>query len=374
MKLSVNSFLFLGLTCMLFSCSDDIKLPYSPTKVVDLEHHFYLSDYIDYMRTRTEYPYFRDGEGFWLRENCSNPVDFNYYWQHPFGEKLSSLSLLTSLESNRLQFMDYAGVTCAAVSSGSGIEELPLEESVKYAQKTNNAIAQAVKDNHGRYVGTISLPIPYVEESIRELERAVNELGLKYWHTHSNYGEEALYHEKFLPLLAKCAELNVPIYIHPQSPYGDYLTVTNTLQGAVFGYGVDVMRTVLLLIFNGTFDKFPNLKIIVGHMAEFLPYCLGRIDNRIGTITPEIDPTMIAKESVANYFKRGNIYMTTSGVYEEPVIDCAIKTVGIDKIMFGSDFPYEDFKGAVDFIKSLPISDEDKDKIFYKNAEKYILN
>jgi len=373
MKQHIKSFVLLGIFSFLFSCSNTGTVPYSPAKVIDLEHHYYYTGYVDYMKTRTEYPYYRDGEGFWFGENCLNPVEFVYYWQHPFDEKPSSISLLTSLGSNRLQFMDYAGVTCAAVSTGSGIEELPLAESVRYAQETNNAIAEAVKQNPGRYVETICLPTPYVEESITELERAVNELGLKYWHTHSNYGKEALYQDKFKPLLAKCEELGVPIYIHPQSPYGDYLSVTTTLQGATFGYGVDVMRTVLLMILNGTFDTFPNLKVIVGHMAEFLPYCLGRMDNRISIITPEIDPAMSAKETIATYFQRGNLFMTTSGVYEEPVIECAIKTVGIDRIMLGTDFPYEDFKGAVDFIKNLPISDEDKDKILFKNAEKYIL-
>jgi len=372
MKRLFNSLVLFGTFFLLFGCKN-ASVTYSPAKVIDLEHHYYLTDYVDYMRTRTEYPYYRDGEGFWFRENCINPVDFVYPWPNPFAENPSSLSLLNSLGSNRLQFMDYAGVTCAAVSSGSGIEELPLAKAVQFAQETNNAMAEAVKQNPGRYVGTICLPTPYVDESIKELERAVNELGLTYWHTHSNYGEETLYQEKFKPLLAKCAELDVPIYIHPQSPYGDYLSVTTSLQGAAFGYGIDVMRTALLLILNGTFDEYPKLKIIIGHMAEFLPYCLGRMDNRLVCSTPEVDPAKLSKETIATYFQRGNLFMTTSGVYEEPVVDCAIKTVGIDRIMFGTDFPYEDFKGAVDFIKSLPISNEDKDKILYKNAEKYIL-
>lgn len=347
---------------------------YSTTKVIDLEHHYYNQEFIDCLETRTELPYYRPGEGIWIREGSSNPIDFIYPWKNPFTENPHSLDLLTSLGENRLKFIDYAGVTLAAVSSGSCIEELPLEEAVLCAQKTNNAIAEAVKLHPDRYVGTISLPTPYVEEAIAELERAVNELGLKYWHTHSNYGDECLFNEKFEPLIAKCAELNVPIYIHPQSPYGDYLIETgNTLAGATFGYGVDVARTTLRLILNGVFDKYPNLKIIVGHMGEFIPYCLGRMDNRISWITPEIDSTVYSKETLGTYFERGNIFVTTSGVFEEPVMTCAISTIGIDRIMFGTDFPYEDFKGAVDFVKNLPISNEDKDKIFYKNAETYIL-
>jgi len=347
---------------------------YTATKVIDLEHHFYNQDFLDYLETRTEFPYYRPGEGIWIREGISNPIDFIYPWQNPFTENPHSLDLLVSLGENRLEFMKYAGVTLAAVSTSSCIEEIPLEESVLHAQKTNNAIAEAVKLHPDSYVGTICLPTPYVEEAIAELERAVNELGLKYWHTHSNYGAECLFDEKFEPLIAKCAELNVPIYIHPQSPYGDYLNETgNALSGAAFGYGVDVARTTLRLILNGVLDDYPNLKIIVGHMGEFIPYCLGRMDNRISIMTPEIDSTVYSKETLGTYFARGNIFVTTSGVFEEPVMTCAISTIGIDRIMFGTDFMAEDFKGAVDFVKNLPISNEDKDKIFYKNAETYIL-
>ncbi|HJJ48015.1 MAG TPA: amidohydrolase family protein, partial [Methanocorpusculum sp.] len=230
--------------------------------------------------------------------------------------------------------------------------------------------AEAVKKYPGRFLGTITLPAPYVEESIAELERCVNELGLQYWHTHSNYGSEYLYEEKFEPLLAKCAELNVPIYLHPNYPSDEYLLDSGTsFAGAVFGFGADVMKTSYRLIVSGLFDKYPNLTLILGHMGEYYPYSLTRMDNRIDSG----DPYFKCKENLTYYFNNKNILVTTSGITDPNTITCAINSIGVDSIMFATDYPYENVKEQVDFIMALPISNEDKDKIFYKNAEKYVL-
>jgi len=339
---------------------------YQPERVYDLEHHYFQPEFLDYLETRTDYPYF-DGTNIKINELSNFPLDVS-----SLNTDSTVIEEITNLGPIRLSTMDDAGITTGVVSSSYGIEmtSIPKEEAVKYARLTNDAVAEAVKKYPGRFLGTITLPTPYVEESIAELERCVNELGLQYWHTHSNFGEEYLYEEKFEPLLAKCAELDVPIYLHPATPSDSYLLDSGeSFATAAFGYSVDVMKTSYRLIVSGIFDRYPNLKLILGHMGEFYPYCLTRMDNRISST----DSYIKCKEDISYYFKNKNILMTTSGITDPNTIDCAIKTIGIDNIMFATDYPYETIKEEVDFIKSLPISDEDKDKIFYKNAEKYVL-
>jgi len=280
---------------------------------------------------------------------------------------------ITNIDQIRLNMMKDAGLTSAVISSSEGVEMIDKEAAVRYAQLTNDAVAAAAKKYPGQIMGTITLPTPYVEESIAELERAVNELGLQYWHTHSSYGEERLSDEKFKPLLAKCEELNVPIYLHPVYPRAEYLTDSGiAIATAGFGFSVDTMKTMLKLITNGTFDQYPHLQMLIGHIGEYFPYALERMDNRFSALAPA-DPTIKCKENISYYFRNGNIFMTTSGITDQDVILYAIDTIGIDHIIFGSDYPYENVKVQTDAIKSLPISNEDKDKIFYKNAEKYIL-
>ncbi|HJJ55179.1 MAG TPA: amidohydrolase family protein, partial [Methanocorpusculum sp.] len=280
---------------------------------------------------------------------------------------------ITNLDQIRLDMMKNTGLTTIVVSSSEGIENVDKESAVKYARLTNDAVAAAAKKYPGQIIGTITLPTPYVEESIAELERAVNELGLQYWHTHSSYGDERLSDAKFEPLIAKCAELNVPIYLHPVCPSDDYLTDSGvTIATSGFGFSVDTMKTMLKLIISGTFDKYPNLQMILGHMGEYFPYALERMDKRFGTLASG-DPTIKCKENISYYFRNGNIFITTSGITDQQVILFAIDSLGIDHIMFATDYPYEAVDVQTDCIKSLPISDEDKDKIFYRNAEKYIL-
>nr|AIF26729.1 hypothetical protein [uncultured bacterium fosmid pJB84G2] len=337
-------------------------------KVYDLEHHYYNPELVEYLKVRETPPMYRDGgmliyhKGAMLPMGAKNEILGN----------LCMMDIISDLGEMRLKNMDNAGVDVAVVSSGALIENLPKEEAIKYARITNNAIAEACRKYPDRFLGTICLPTTYVDEAIKELVRAVNELGLKYFHTHSNYGKETLADDKYIPLLAKCEELGVAIYIHPHNPASEYLLESGMMfSSAGFGFGVDTMKTSLNIILKGRLDQFPKLKIVLGHMGEFYPYLLERLNNRFFCVP---DPDVKCKHNFTYYFQNKNIFMTTSGIEDPDVALFAIKKIGIDSIMMGSDYPYEDFKKSVDFVKELPISDEDKEKIFYKNAEKYILN
>ncbi|HJJ48926.1 MAG TPA: amidohydrolase family protein [Methanocorpusculum sp.] len=346
---------------------------YQPARVYDLENHTYSPEFMDYMHTTKNYPYMV-GDTLFEREGVPLPFSSEYSFNsHPGG--LSEE--IRDIGDVRLGIMDKAGVTTAILSMNNGVEEMEKtekEKAVRFARNMNDAFAEAVAKYPGRYLGTMALPAPHVEESIAELERCVKELGLQYWLTHSNYGYggERLSDPKFEPLLAKCEELDVAIYIHPNFPVTDYLLDSGTaFTCAGFGFSVDTMKTALNLIINGTFDRHPNLKIILGHIGEFFPYALDRMDNRFGAVK-DFDPVQKCKKSISCYFKN-NFYVTTSGITQEDTVLLALKVLGSDRILFGSDYPYENVKEQIDFINSLPVCDEIKDKIFYKNTENYII-
>ena len=92
--------------------------------------------------------------------------------------------------AERVAEMDRNGIDVGVMSSSPAVEELPEKESVYFAKKSNDAVAELIKKFPGRFMGTAILPTPYVDEAIKELERCVKELGFKYWHTHSNYMHE----------------------------------------------------------------------------------------------------------------------------------------------------------------------------------------
>lgn len=337
-------------------------------KVIDLENHFYAPEFLEHLATREDYPKF------------NKKTQTLYYFEGAFmnyagfetGSSLSALDIGTNLGDIRIKLMDKAGIDTAVLSASPGIETLEKENAIKYAQITNNVVAEACKKYPGRFLGTICLPVNYVDEAIKELERAKNELGLKYWHTHSNFGDRNLSDEKYLPIIAKCEDLNCPIYVHPHNADISYLKEYGMMfASAGFGYGVDTMRTVLRFILNGRFDQFPKLKLILGHMGEFFPFILKRLDNRFFCMP---DPEVKCKHNFTYYFKNQNLFVTTSGIDDPDVFKFTIDKIGSDSILFGSDFPAEDAKAQVDFIESLSVPDEIKNKICYKNAEKFILN
>jgi predicted TIM-barrel fold metal-dependent hydrolase len=200
-----------------------------------------------------------------------------------------------------------------------------------------------------------------------ELERSVKELDFKGWNTHSNYGDSYLDDEKYWPILEKADKLGVPIYIHPTVPaipqvrgYGF------ALAGAAFGFGLETALCMMRLIYSGVFDRYPNLKIILGHLGEGLPFLLRRIDwAYIRPFHPRARPNLAKKPS--QYFK-SNVFVTTSGNYFTPAFMCTYEALGIDKILLGTDYPYEDPDECLQFLEGLPLSKEEKDKIYFINA------
>jgi len=351
------------------------KNAYIVTKSIDFENHMVDTTMLDFLRTRTEYPYIQDG---WLFYSHAFPVPIDTPPHcHPDTSADTPLhSFLTDLDNIRITDLEYAGISTAALSVDPMIYRLDSASLVKYSKITNDAIAAAVKRHPDKYVGSICLPLPYLEESLAELDRAVNELGLDYFNTWSNYGDRHIYEEEFDPIFAKCAEYGIAVYLHPGIPGDSYLTDSGpSMASAGFGFTVDAMKSMLRLILGGVFDRYPNLTIIMGHMAEFFPYCLERMDNRFWTgAGAGVDPYVKCQKTFTEYFKSKNIMMSTSGIFDPEVMYFVINTIGPDNIVFGTDYPYENHKAAVDFIKNLNVSDEIKDKIFYKNAEKYILN
>jgi len=334
-------------------------------KIYDMEHHYLSQAYSDYIIDQGKKPEEISGQIHAVLQS------FTFHSNNITGGSFSHE--LICKDDTDLKIMDEAGLQYGVVSTSDGIETLPKDICVDLSRKTNDATAQKAKDHPDRFLGTFCLPTPYVDEALKEIDRATGELGLKYFHTHSTYGKTRLSNEKYEPIIKKCAELDIPIYIHPayqDDPY--FASMGFAYAGAGLGFGVDVMKTFDELVIGGVFDRYPNLKIILGHLGEFTPYLLARMDNMIDIFRGQ-DPMIRCKKNFSEYIKNGNIFITTSGIFDETAVKFAMEQIGVDHIMFGADFPYENCKRSVDFVLNLDISDEDKEKICYKNAEKYIL-
>jgi 2,3-dihydroxybenzoate decarboxylase/5-carboxyvanillate decarboxylase len=140
------------------------------------------------------------------------------------------------------------------------------------------------------------------------------------------------------------------------------------IEAAMWGFGVEVGTHAVRLMNCGVFDRFPRLRICIGHMGEAIPFWLWRINfmNTRGQHNGRSPKTELTMEE---YFKR-NFAITTSGVEDPVALDYCIKRIGIDNIMWAIDYPYQPMPPAIAFMDSAPVTDEERAKLYHKNAER----
>jgi predicted TIM-barrel fold metal-dependent hydrolase len=266
--------------------------------------------------------------------------------------------------------MDDNGIDVQVLSlTIPGVELMRPSTGATMAMKVNDALSEVIKRYPNRFAGFAALAPQNPQDAANELERAVNELHLRGWKTHSNYGENYLDDKKYWPILERAEKLGVPIYLHPSFPSIPQLKTSYgwALSGAPFGFGIETAICMMRLVLSGVFDRFPGLKVILGHLGEGLPFLLGRMDYPY--VIPWFDPKERPKleRKPSDYFRK-NVFVTTSGNYYKPAFVCTYEAIGAGRILLGTDYPYEDSKHCMEFLEGLSLSQEDREKIYYRNA------
>jgi predicted TIM-barrel fold metal-dependent hydrolase len=332
-------------------------------KKIDFEAHFYTADYVRAMYENDGYPSFKDHPQTLKRQLWYSP-DVG----QPFGDFL--LDALLDLGEQRLSKMDACGIDMQALSlSAPGLEQLNPAVGTDLSRKANDALAAVIQKYPDRFLGYAALAPKRPQEAAAELQRAVKDLGLIGWNTHSNFGDSYLDAQVYWPILEMAAKLEVPVYLHPTVPaIPNAWTYGFALAGAPFGFGLETALCMMRLIYSGVFDRYPGLKIILGHLGEALPFLFKRIDwAYVRPFDPEARPKLEKKPS--EYLKH-NVFITTSGNYYTPAFMCTYAAMGIDRILLGTDYPYEDTQECMQFLEQLPISEAEKEMVYFRNAGK----
>ena len=331
---------------------------------IDFEAHFATEEFISTLSKNEGYPRIAVE-----KETNRRRFYFSADAIEPFSDVL--LGRLLDLDENRIQDMDTAGVDVQILSLlAPGVEHFDPSTGTALAKHCNDFLSEVIREHPDRYFGFAALSPKDPEEAVKELERAVKDLGLKGWKTHSNYGDVYPDDKRFWPIFAKAEELDVPIYLHPTAPMIPQLhTYGFALAGAPFGFGIETSMVMMRLIFSGVLDAFPNLKIILGHLGEGLPFILQRID--FPYVRPHFknDPDVVPRlgKKPSDYLLN-NMFVSTSGNYLQPAFMCTKEAMGIDRILLATDYPLEDSSECIQFIESLPISHSEKAKIYFENS------
>jgi predicted TIM-barrel fold metal-dependent hydrolase len=285
---------------------------------------------------------------------------------------------LVDVGAARLADMDAAGIDVQVLSwgvtSGFTLEKLPPAEGIALAFDCNDAMAEVVRTHPDRYAGFAILPLQEPEAAAAELERAVTKLGMKGTLINGTINGHFLDDAHFRPILAAAEALGVPIYLHPAPPppavfeayyHGLPAEVAGSLARAGWGWHVETGLHSLRLVVAGVFDRYPKLQVIIGHMGENLPFSLARADDRLTPAAPYL------QRRVADYL-RENFYITTSGYFTAPPLICALLTFGADRLIFAVDYPFSPNAVGRAFLDSVPISEADREKIAFRNAERLL--
>lgn len=273
----------------------------------------------------------------------------------------------------RVEEMDRHGLDVQVLSLNSpGIQAEPDPVmAVAHARDVNDLLGEVIRTHPSRFQGFAALALQDPNAAADELERAVTDLGmvgaLVNAHTLGMYLDDPA-----LRVVWERAEgLNVPLYLHPANGVdtAHVLSGHPELIGPMWSWGIDTSTHVLRLIFGGVFDDFPSAKLLLGHMGEGLPYALWRLDsrwdfhNRHG-ITLDLE--------YPSHYLRRNLWVTTSGVCDDPPLRCAIDALGIDRVLFATDYPFEDLGTACAFIESAQMTDHERRRVTHQNAEELL--
>jgi 2,3-dihydroxybenzoate decarboxylase len=299
---------------------------------------------------------------------------WNFYLDNPSPRPTSILARLTDMGERRLHDMDETGIDkqlLLLTSPGVQVFDAPL--AVELAKSSNDQLAEAVGKHPTRFAGLAAIAPQDPGQAAKELERSVRTLGLKGAVVNSHTKGEYLDDKKFWPIFEAAESLNVPIYIHPQTPPANMIQpfLERGLDGAIFGFGVETSLHMMRIMVAGVFDKFPKLQIVVGHMGEGLPFWMYRLDymHNATVAANRYESMKKTERRISDYLKQ-NFYITTSGMAWGPAIIFTQAVIGVDRVMYAMDYPYQFVPEEVTFHDNLPISDSDKKKLFQTNAEK----
>jgi gamma-resorcylate decarboxylase len=175
---------------------------------------------------------------------------------------------------------------------------------------------------------------------------------------------------QYWPFWETVEQLDVPFYLHPRNPLPSQAKIYEGhrwLLGPAWAFAQETAVHALRLMGSGLFDKYPRLAIILGHMGEGLPFHIWRVDNTNAWVGNR--HTYPAKKKIADYFN-ANFHITVSGNFCTPALLTALMVTGADRILFSTDWPFENVDHAANWFDAVAISEADRMKIGRTNAIK----
>ncbi len=273
----------------------------------------------------------------------------------------------------RLKEMDEAGIDVQVLSHGApATQRLDADTAVRLAHLANDRLYETIQEHPDRFAAFATLPTPDPKAAADELERTTSKLGFKGAMVHGATNGVFFDDPRFWPIYERAEALDVPLYVHPATPheavidayYRDYIDRFPGLLTAAWGFTVETATQAIRIVLSGVLEKYPGVKIILGHLGESIPFSLWRINQ---ALSREGNSSIAFRDLFCEHF-----YITTCGNFSTPALLCCMMEMGVDRILFSVDWPFVANGPATKWVEELQISAEDKAKILHGNAKKLL--
>ena len=346
--------------------------PRVPMRIICLEEH--IQDVVVASAVKdaflAEVPYMR-GIGTRFKDDPSQePADRPRLTFIPDSMKTAAMPL-----SARLLEMDKNEIDFQVLSLSNEPQLAAQGDAIELVRAANDRLAEAIAQYPNRFSAFFTLPWQNPVAAVREAERCVNELKLPATLlTGRPMPEHFIDDARFEPVLAKLAELDAPLHLHPGPPIGtvrqayyDGFHPDVTARLSLFGWGwhQEAGIQVVRLILSGALDRHRGLKLISGHWGEMVPFFLQRMDDTMPRAV-----TGLARTISDTY--REQVWVGPSGMLNTPHFMFVREVLGINRIVFSIDYPYLTMSGARDWLENLPIPRSDKEAVAFRNAQKLL--
>src|SRR2546426_2129334 len=290
--------------------------------------------------------------------------------------KVAPETLLMSKASDRIRAMDEQGVDVEALSINPYWYKADRDVASQLIRLQNEKLAEACAANPDRFVAFATVALQHPDLAAQQLEDGVRKYGLRGAGIGGSVNGEEISDPKFHPFWAKAEQLGVVVFIHPQ-PDGAPAQLQQRLKSNgylsnVIGNPLETTIALSHLIFEGTLDKFPGLKICAAHAGGFLPSYSGRSDHGCPT-RPDMCPGGThgpIKKNPSEYLKQ--LYYDTM-VFNPEGVRHLVAEVGAGQLLVGTDYPYPWTKTAVDLVLGTPgLSDAERAAMLGGTAAKLL--
>jgi aminocarboxymuconate-semialdehyde decarboxylase len=277
------------------------------------------------------------------------------------------------LGPERLRYMDEQGIDVQAISINPFWYGTDRDLARQIIRIQNERLAAWCAARPDRFVGFASVALQHPDLAAEQLDEGVKKLGLRGVAIGGSVEGEELSARKFDPFWAKAEELGTLIFMHPQQAPGT--TQNSRLQGRgglgnTIGNPLETTVSLSHLIFEGTLDRFPGLKICGAHAGGYLPSYSGRSDALCGRGGGLGADCRALKKRPSEYFKR-EIFVDTM-IFHDEGLRHLIAEVGVGQIVYGTDYPF-DWPVGIDFVlEAAFLSDADKVAILGGNASRLL--